>query len=490
MTALSLYLMKLTIDGKIILNKDEGEVFDFTKNFSYKVVQKISYESKDYRTGKSRRLTREVEVLERLYVKTKRGYEFSKGFGYLILNQTSAYLDQDSITRLKDELSFSLNITDWWNLPDRPDQLDATKSMIRWKKALIGCYTAFGKSQIIAVLTKALLESGKTVLILAPNTSSVSNIIDRLRKFGIEISDHWRESAQINCINPVAFVNSNKWDTTKSRDFPFIRRTYAVLSDEVECTLHDSFLRIDKRLDSAEVFWGFSASANKKSLKDIPRTSDLLKMMNSQIRRLVKYYGFTCYSAKPAHLDVTIHTIHTKLFALSTSYSEIVQELFGNLRFKIAIHSILQQVPSLFIPVNNHNAIKKLIIAGLIQDPILVIDGGGYKEYKDGKYFRTLSYKTMMLKISENYFKLILGTSSSFRALDFSTITNVLVTFGRSTSVVIQYVGRVARESKLDLWFIQSNRKVRGYSNAVEANQKLVAEQYSDCTLNYDEQWI
>lgn len=108
---------------------------------------------------------------------------------------------------------------------------------------------------------------------------------------------------------------------------------------------------------------------------------------------------------------------------------------------------------------------------------------------RKGKHLKDVTLDTAKRLIAEGRIHAVFGTSSSFRALDFKKLSNVLATFGKATSVTIQYVGRVAREINMNVWYIESDVEVPIYTNTVRHNKRMVEDFYQNCNVGYQEDW-
>jgi hypothetical protein len=79
---------------------------------------------------------------------------------------------------------------------------------------------------------------------------------------------------------------------------------------------------------------------------------------------------------------------------------------------------------------------------------------------------------------------IILGTASSYRALDLPNIGNILSISGKTASTVIQYIGR-SRESKFNIIYLFPGYKVPVYSSHLEERLQLLLSNYEECKITH-----
>lgn len=425
-------------------------------------------------------------------------YEFPIGYTFFLLNMLHDQMDPSDVASIKDHFKSNLaDSFDYMHLYEH--QQDDLRTLLKWKRGTFQCYTGYGKSEVIMIMVLNFLRLGMKVLVITPNNPSAKELRDRFKnKAGLKSPKTFDPTSQLNVINPISLLASNLWEKLGKSDYSCFHDIDVVIADEVEMTLNNSFFKIHQHLRNCQYFYGFSATANKLMTKPIRRDKGLLKQLNSQLDTLVGVYGFTAVYQLPIANKITIHTLHTnltgyKFFKESDSKSEyaaLVTDLMSYKGFQLALKKILDQVPNLFLPINNLGVIKSLIDANLTDKPIMTIQGSGNHIYENGQRVRTVSLDEAKRIIAANEVHFILGTSSSFRALDFRTLNNILCTFGKLTSVCIQYVGRVAREIEMNIWYINSAPKVKIYSNTINRNQRMVEDFYKNCDINYKEHYM
>lgn len=481
--------MKITLndDRTFVISSKNRELF---KKFKYRRY------SRSWSRAQHRWIERidDVAMYERL---NRHTIKLKEGFIFYALNRCMEFGEVENRAELIDNFKSKLDMSKFEYDPLRPEQIEDVNKLLKFRYGILQCYTGYGKSEIMAVLVKNFIAMGMKVLVVMPNNPSIKEIRNRIKKYYNPVYTFIKGDSPLAIINPKALCNSGYWDELRKNDFKWFRDVDVVIADEVEMTLNASWERVKKRLDKAKYFYGFSASVNKKQVDPIPRDKTLRKMMNDQIAEVVANYGFTSSYRLPTVNNVTIVTLHTNLGGYrfvnksksKSKYAEVVENLFSYDRFQDAIRHILQEVDNLYVPINNLESISQLIKADLTDRWILTIQGSGIHIYEKGKHLKDVTLDTAKRLIAEGRIHAVFGTSSSFRALDFKKLSNVLATFGKATSVTIQYVGRVAREINMNVWYIESDVEVPIYTNTVRHNKRMVEDFYQNCNVGYQEDW-
>lgn len=447
---------------------------------------------------RSKRKYVDVKQCIRMYETISRNtYKFELGYIFYVLNICKHKLESSEIKDIINNFKSDFKSLNYYSLYE--NQIEDLNTLLKYRFGIFQCYTGYGKSEIISVLAKNFTDQGLRVLIIVPSKSAVSEVRSRVKKYYTDgIHNFMSSSAMLNIISPKSLVGTNQWELMRDSDFKALRKVDVVLADEVEMTLNSSFYRMKSRLTNAKYFYGFSASANKSSIDPIVRDSSLLNIIDPQINKLVSIYGFTAVYKLPTKNRLTITSLQTNLsgyrfMQASRSYSKyakLVTNLYAYPKFQKGIKFILNKVPSLYIPINNLDAIDRLIKANLTDKPILTIQGSGYHIYQNGKKIKDVDLSVAKRLVLECRVHAILGTITSFRALDFHNLGNILCTFGKAMSVILQYVGRISREIEMNLWYIESNPKIPIYSQTIERNKRTIEDFYQDCDIQYREEYM
>lgn len=427
----------------------------------------------------------------------KNQYRFSIGYIFYVLNACMHKMTPEKVKEIVSKFKSELSSLNYYSL--YPNQIEDLDKLLKYKFGIFQCYTGYGKSEVISVLAKNLTDQGLRVLIIVPSKPAIKEVRDRIKKYYTDpIHTFMSSSAMLNIVSPKSLVGTNQWEQMRKNDFKALRNVDVVLADEVEMTLNNSFYRMKSRLTNAKYFYGFSASANKSSTDPIPRDSDLLKIIDLQINSMVANYGFTAVYQLPTKNQLTITSMQTNLSGYRfmrashsySKYAKLVTNLYAYPKFQKCIKFILEKVPCLYIPINNLDAIDRLLKANLTSKPILTIQGSGYHIYQNGKRIKSVTLPRAKELVLNSEVHAVLGTISSFRALDFHNLGNILCTFGKATSVILQYVGRISREIEMNLWYVESNPKIPIYSSTIDHNKRMIEDFYQNCDIQYREEYM
>lgn len=474
--------MKIQIVNNQRFHINTGQ--DINHLFSYKTTERVFNRKKKEFVERTK--------INKIYQKVdKKTYSFSLGYIFYALNVLQDKLTKEDIIKVITYMRSDLMDFDPMHLHEW--QKEDLMTLLKLKRGIFNVFTGAGKGEIIGVLVRHLIKNNKKVLIVVPVNSTREELIDRLKKFGINVTPWIDNKAMVNIINPAALHRSSEWEKLKSGGFKFFKSVGATISDEAEMCVHESYKSVERQLINCDYFYAFTATANKSSIDPIYRDKDLLKILNSQIHSMVRTYGFSAVYKLPENKEVNMKTVNTTFKGFRTRYKlyhEIVSDLLSSVEFINAIKFILSKSNSLYIPINNLDVINRLLRKNLTHKPIIVIQGSGIHEYHSGKYVRSIKLEKLKRMLLANEVHLILGTSSSFRALDLVGLKDVLITFGKATSIVIQAGGRGARGDEINFWYIQSEKKIKIFSDTVTRNQKLLSNYYRKCKINYDEEFL
>lgn len=481
--------MKITLrdDRTFVISSKNRDLF---RKFKYRRY------SRSWSRAQHRWIERidDIAMYERL---NRHTIKLPEGFIFYALNRCKEFGVLENEKEIIDHFRSGIDMSKFDYRILRQDQIEDINKLLKFRYGILQLPTGFGKSEMMSILVRNFIDMGLKVLVVMPNNPSIKEMRSRIKKYYEPVYTYIKGDSPLAIINPKALCNSGYWEELRKNDFKWFKDVDVVLADEVEMTLNASWDRVKRRLDKARFFYGFSASVNKKQVDPIPRDQSLRKMMNDQIASVVANYGFTASYRLPTINNVTITTLHTNLAGYrlvkksksKSKYAEIVENLFSYSRFQMAVKHILQQVDNLYVPINNLESISQLIKADLTERPIMTIQGSGIHIYQGGHKVKDVNLDTAKSLIAEGKIHAVFGTSSSFRALDFRKLCNVLATFGKATSVTIQYVGRVAREVNMNVWYIESDVEVPIYSNTVKHNKRMVEEFYQNCNISYQEDW-
>jgi hypothetical protein len=87
--------------------------------------------------------------------------------------------------------------------------------------------------------------------------------------------------------------------------------------------------------------------------------------------------------------------------------------------------------------------------------------------------------------IKDDMVDIIVGTKSSYSALDFPELNKVIPLTSQLASNVLQAIGRVSRTKEFTIFNLVPYKYIKVYSNDLRKRNKLIKEYYSESKINY-----
>ena len=451
----------------------------------------FSYEVKAYNYA----IGRWVKDTESAKISTEdsEAYYIHKGFGVYILKYLNPYLDQESKDILISDLTSDLPTNfDYSGLRD--EQKSSLSDLIEMSRGLMIIPTGSGKTEIISKLVINMYKRGMKILLLAGGSKAKDELRNRinLRCPEVYIPNYFDEDAQVNLLDPNGFCRSSIYDNSSSEFYDSID---AVVADEVEATTSNSYWELFRQLTNCKYYYGFSATADKKLGNSLDIHNGLKCLTSMSAKWVVDIFGHSAVYTKPKDFRITIHKVTSiGLRAIdididdsseSNVYRVITSAIFSHKEYLRALDDILSRVNSLYIPINNLEFIDAMYnrysSRGL---HVVTITGEGYYSSVEG----WIDLDILKDLASDGKINLLLSTKAGFRALDFRGIPNILLTLGTLAGDVLQYVGRVARQSQFHVWYITPGGrfKIPILSKTNENQISMLENYYSECRLDYE----
>lgn len=426
-------------------------------------------------------------------------YEFSVGLAPYLYQEFRAELPAASAELLRG-LCFSggEGVADGEFKNLRPGQAGDLRALLRYRRGLFQTYTGYGKTEVIATLVRYVIQATEdSVLLVCPTNVALGELRSRVEKLTGHKLEYFSYENRVNAINLNGFLRSGRYDP----DSPYWGRRVWLLADEVEHCVAKGATQFYRRLGQVERMYGFSATSDKLLAEPIrTRAGDgvTVEAVREGIGRnlqLVRYFGTTVVFQRPSTFSVRMVNVVSSMTKrdvgldvrrdYASVYSEISYELFTSARFCRLVEAIAERVGTIYIPMFRLQVIDHWV-ANYFQRKgytILVISSRGYEVYSQGELLRTVDLDGMKRMIEGGEVDLILGTKSSYSALDIPSLSRCMILYSKSASTVIQAVGRTARKGKFDIYSICPMGNIPIYSKDLRERQRLFREYYGEGRL-------
>lgn len=485
-------------------------------------VRRVSYNSREltYLYGIHRYVYQNVDRYLYESEPEEGVYTFQSGYASLIYNEFYDDMSDYSRELLESYIfpTYDLKVN-FDNLYDY--QNEDLNRLLLVKRGLFQTYTGYGKSEVIVTLANYIVnELGQKVLLVTASSVSMMELTNRFKsKFGIELGQ-FNPGNAINIINIKGFLRSYAYD--KNDDY--WNSKFWILADEVENCCSTTAMDFYETLPNVIRMYGFSATSDKqyaepllsripdefyksdevKRLNNLNRfdgRSKLLELKKNYIyeirtrlgrnKYLVGYFGNSVVYRKPRNFDIKLINVMSSIsdddIVLDSSYQydNVVVELFTNEKMCKLIQLIAYKVGTIFIPMFRLQVIDYWLehyfqLNGYIT---VVICSRGFELYDGGKYQDNITIEELKLLVKLGVVNLILGTKSSYNALDLPELHRSLLLYSKAANVVIQAIGRTARGNKFEVYSIKPYKRIPMYSKDLDMRLELIKNYYSDCNI-------
>lgn len=430
-------------------------------------------------------------VINYLFKKeTEYGFIFGIGWVPYILYHFCHTFDKSSIDYLS---SFIDPIkVDNDNLYDY--QLEDANQLLKYKRGLFQTYTGYGKTELICHLINLFSEMGKRVLMMAPGNIPMSEIKNRYHKLYGYSAPYFDYESNINIININGFPRSYKFN----KDHVYWESVDVILGDEAEYLINDTGVGIINACTNCSRIYGFSATADKLNAEPI-----LLRSGNRPIvqrnRFLINYFGFSTVYKSPSKFNIDIINIMTTIFddldddwshlseipEESKSYMLAMMRMFSKDKFCRGLAKVAYREKGIFIPMESLLVIDNWIKNYFNKPDTIVVNvcGRGIELYLGGKFKTNINLSELKMMVADNMIDILVGTRSSYRAMDLPELTKVLPLTSKLAASVIQIIGRVARTESFQIYNLQPLKHIKVYTYNMNERMKLITSYYSNCRV-------
>ena len=408
------------------------------------------------------------------------------GLIFFINFKFKKYLNENSIKKLKKFKSNLIEDGDNFDNLTNEQNIDL-KRLCKYRIGLFQVRTGYGKTEVIATLTKYLLNKGTDVLIITSNSKSVEEIKSRIKKVvGINISKYYSIDYKVNVINAKGFFRS-------SEDKSDLKRYKVVLFDEVENCMNDEVIKeFYVNLYKRKYCYGFSATSNKSdSERLIPSNECYYDPINI---KLVKYFGYASIYKLPTKLDKSlcinsfmmnrnpkIHFIGEKHIVNLLTNQLFITDTFANeLNYVIG-----RSRKCVFIPLNRTKVLEYWIEFLRNEHRICYLNHSGFSIFHKEEENKC-KLEELKTKLDNDEIDVLMATKTGYNSIDLNKIESVILVLEEGVPHnVLQAVGR-SRSKVVDINYINYQKRLPIYSKKIESQLELIKTYHENCNINYN----
>jgi len=432
------------------------------------------------------------------YFYKKEGHKFYFKIGHLnwFVQTFGTELDPDSVKSAVQFLKsdFGERFKNWYESQDDyvlyDYQLDDIYNL-DIRHGILSIFTNYGKTQMIAVISAFLMDTGKLPLIMTASDAVVKEIRDRLKSMGVPVHKGYGTSAdKVNVVNCNGITSRSKY---KGGGYDsYLSKVSCILVDEVERCTSKSAASIIKKCVNSVNRYGFSGTSDKSTGKIV---DSMKKSSRESNRTLISLYGDSLVFKLPDKFDIKLYDVKVSNLSIpneffdtladnSNVYDELLKSIFKQDSFVDILEALLDcgvfRAP-IFCPLNR-TKILGYWIKRLSKYYILSITGAGFIEYHDGVK-KSLTIREAKDNMKDCKYHYVFGSSSSYRGLDFSNLSTALLIDGKSASVVLQVIGRTARAIAFDVLQIFPSPGVPMLNSSNYDRKKMIKRYYKNCNI-------
>lgn len=459
----------------------KGDLQLIRKSFQYEVqFRQFNYRTKkfDWKTG-----------LDASYIAlTQDGAIFQAGFAPYIYYHLNDHLSEEAKNILMDYTRGDV-IHEFDGLRDtQPEDLAL---LLSFKRGIFSVFTGYGKTQVIAKLIEYIVKvRQEKVLVITPGSKPLDEVVLRVRDVAGLQPSYFDYDSLYNAININGFLRSNSYDP----EHPYWKDVKWVIADECEYCLTDSSIAMLDRCVNIEHCYGFSGTADKSCADRITMRSGLSPQIQRN-KNLVGHFGFSIVHRKPSGFDIDIIDIKTSMFndledvrlTDDVTYSEVVKEIFINPRFCRGLKAIVEkEKQGIYIPMGRLEVIYYWLnnVFTWKNGCIVNICGDGIQVWSEGVKVKDINLDELKSMVENREVEVIVGTRSSYRAIDLPNLSKIIPLTSQVASNVLQQIGRVARKRRFQIFNLIPMIYVSCYTGDLRKRTQLINSYYEDCNIN------
>lgn len=470
----------------ITIEDNKLYVSDVPESFGNEFIYKYPHQYRD--PGSNRMAT---ELIERVaFYPTDKGWEFeTPQWIYIVMKHAKkcglTLSNPEVLDRFINKGGLVKNPYHLWD-----SQVECLNHMTSMSHGMGILRTGAGKTTMISVLAKNMLDQNKKVLVMAPTNGVLHEIRDRFSSdFDIDCKYYFDPEKNIQFVNPKGLFRSNKFWLHD----PYWQDIDCIIMDEVENCMNEKFIRVLERIPMVKNVYGFSGTANKITAERMDFVTG--GTHNDNELRLLNNLGWTSWYEKPTDRVLNLVRIYPALNVPPLETQKEKDDAFNQIPIKMAgmpeWHQMIERlftdghVRNLYIPYVSRVAID--IFLGICKRPVGLITGSGFQyRFKPEDEIQNCTLDELKDLAREEKIDIILGSRSSFAGIDFppnwdSSLANCI---GSKASSLVQAAGRVARAKEFNMFYCMGKGHVPIYNPQVRQGVKLMRNYYSEGEVN------
>jgi len=364
------------------------------------------------------------------------------------------------------------------------NQIKCLNKVTRLSHGIAILRTGAGKTTMISVMAKNMLDQGLKTIVMAPTNGVLHELRDRFSNdFDIDCNYYFDPEKQIQFVNPKGLFKSNKFWLHD----PYWKDVDCIIMDEVENCMNEKFMRVLERINAPKYVFGFSGTANKITGGKM----DFIQggTHNDNELNLINTLGYTAWYEKPVDRKLNLVRIYPPLIVPPLESEKDKEDAFNKIPVSIAklpqYHQMIEQLfkdhhlKNLYIPFVSRVAVTEF--TNITTRPLGLITGSGFQyKLKPGDEITNCTLTELKEMMKQNKVEIVLGTRSSFAGIDFppnwdSSLANCI---GKMANSSVQAAGRVARAKEFNLFYCLGKGHVPIYNAHVKGAVKLMREYY------------
>jgi len=345
-------------------------------------------------------------------------------------------------------------ISDRWikilNNPDYEYQSFCVNNLVRYYGGIADLFTSAGKTEMMLSIAECC--DMKSV-ILVPNTKAgIPNIVNRAKKYGIDISSVIDTKAKINVINPIGLLNSG---VSKNENIlKYLNGIEMCITDEGHHLSATSYRQFFDMMPNVKRSYAFSATpdVSKGMLYSVVETgipqlsfnqTKIMGLSGSVKARvespieaiLVKVFCDTGYVPPEEWSWMTALNEFTSSMDLAKMIQKLLNNKFPQVKFYVPIFKAE-------MGIELYNNLNRLGIPCVFWSSKKILP-------KEVKVSKKAELDCISDAMTYGNYRVLISTTVSFEIVDIKALGGIIPLYGSNYRMTVQPIGRAARGRKV-----------------------------------------